>query len=382
MKNTGRIALGVRTPFVKEGDELETIVVNSVLKTLKENNYKLEYRDIIGITESLLARSQGNFVTTDDIAKDIRDKFPEGEAGVIFPIMSRNRFAQTLKGIAKGLDKVYVQLSFPGDEVGNPIIATEKLLEKNIKLSDEFTANEWREIFGNDTHPFTGVNYIDLYESLAPNIKITLANDPRAMLKYTKNILISSIHRRKLDRNILISENNNTNIYDLTEVLNKENNNHGYCDFGLLGSNLSNSEEGIIKLFPRDGDKFVKNIKDLLYTETGAETEVMLFGDGAFKCPRSGIWELADPVVSPFYTLGLVGLPNDMKLKYLIDQKLTEEEILERIRNNKEGIGQLGTTPRQITDLVGSLCDLMSGSGDVGTPVILVKRYWKKYGEE
>lgn len=378
MGKIGTMSMGVETPIMHEGDDIIAIVVDSILEASKESGIPLSDGDILGITESLLARTQGNYITIEDISSDIKEKFNKEEVGVLFPIMSRNRFGNILKGIALGANKVYVQLSYPFDEVGNPLIDQKTFYEKDIE-DKLYTKEEFKKLFSNTTHPFTGVDYIDYYSNIAPNIEIVLSNDPKSLLSLTKNILISSIHRRDLDRWILKKEDSKATIYDLTEVLNKPSKEHGYNEnYGLLGSNMS--DENRLKLFPRDGKIIVDKVQKIILDKTGKKIEVLIYGDGAFKDPMCGIWELADPVVSPFHTKGLEGLPSEMKLKYLADTKgLKEEEIIKLINNNKNINGALGTTPRRIVDLVGSLCDLTSGSGDKGTPVVWVKNYSRKY---
>lgn len=381
MRNIGTVVRGVRAPIIKEGDDLESIVVESIMSAVESENIKLNNRDIVGVTESLLARAQGNFVYLDAVAKDINNKFGE-EVGVVFPILSRNRFALILTAIARGVKKCYVQLSYPYDEVGNPIANLDKMYEKGINpYSDEFTENEYREIFTSEErkNPFTGVDILDYYKNLSDNIEIILSNDPKSILKYTKNVLASDIHTRFRTKEI-IKKAGAEKIYSLDEILNESIDGSGYNkDYGVLGSNYSTDE--MLKLFPRNGQEFVNNIQQKLFAETGKKLEVLIYGDGAFKDPTAGIWELADPVVSPAFTEGLSGVPNELKLKFLADNaNLTDQELIEKIRDkNSTQKESLGTTPRKITDLVGSLCDLTSGSGDKGTPIILIQGYFDNY---
>jgi len=352
MRNVGTVVRGIRAPIVKEGDDLERIVVDSVLKVAESDNIIFKDKDIVSITESLVARAQGNYVTIDHIAKDIQEKF-NGEVGVVFPIFSRNRFSLILKGIARGAKKVYLLLNTEIDEVGNPIV-----------------------------NPFTNIDIVKYYKELSNNIEIILSDDPTEILKYTKNVLVADIHKRKKTKEKIKNAGCNT-IYSLDEIVNKSIDGSGYNeDYGLLGSNYSTDEQ--LKLFPRDGQIFVNKIRDELKNKTGKNIEVMIYGDGAFKDPVAGIWEFADPVVSPAYTEGLAGTPNELKLKFLADDKsLTKEELMRKIKEKditaKEA---LGTTPRRLTDLIGSLCDLTSGSGDKGTPIILIQGYFDNYSAE
>lgn len=384
MRMVGTLAFGVRTPLIKEGDDLETIVIDSVLKAIESKNLEFHDKDIIGITESMLARTQGNFVKLKSIAKDINKKFGD-EVGVVFPIFSRNRFALVLKAIAMGVKKVYVILNYPKDEVGNPIVTPKKVYEQSINKSlDVFTEEEFRKMFTKEDfiHPFTNVDIADYYRNISDNIEIIFANDPKAVLKFTKNVLVADIHNRFETKNI-IQNAGAEKIYTLDEIVNKSIDGSGYNDeYGLLGSNYST--EDTLKLFPINGQKTVESIQTKLKEITGKEIEVLIFGDGAFKDPVAGIWELADPVVSPAYTKGLAGTPNELKLKFLVDNSnLDDNEIIEKIKNKKTGTHEsLGTTPRQITDLVGSLCDLTSGSGDKGTPVVYIQGYFDNYSDQ
>ena len=384
MRNVGTISRGIRTPIIKQGDDLENIVVESILNAGQSDNIHFNDKDIVAVTESLVARAQGNYVTLNNIAKDINNKFSD-EVGVIFPIFSRNRFSLILKGIAKGVNKLYLQLNYPNDEVGNPIANTNKIFEKRINpYSDEFTEKEFKDIFNSDDrkNPFTGVDILEYYKGLSDNIEIIFSNDPTSILKYTKNVLTADIHTRFRTKELL-KKAGAQNVYSLDEIMAKSIDGSGYNEtFGLLGSNYSTDDK--LKLFPRDGEVFVNNVQQKLLEKTGKKFEVMIYGDGAFKDPVAGIWELADPVVSPAFTTGLSGTPNELKLKFLADNSnLSDDEIIEKIRKkNIIGEESLGTTPRKITDLVGSLCDLTSGSGDKGTPIVLIQGYFDNYANE
>jgi len=389
----GTVARGIRTPIVKEGDNLINIVVDSVLRAAEEENFELRDRDIVGITESLVARAQGNYATIEDIAKDVASKFP-GDIGVVFPILSRNRFSILLKGIAMTGRKIHLLLSYPADEVGNHLMDIDKMDELAINpYTDVLTEEDYRRMFGEKVpHPFTGIDYVSLYREMAnDNIDIYFSNDPRTILKYTKDILVANVHERKRTKRILKKAGANI-IYGLDDILTKPINGSGYNpEYGLLGSNLASDHE--VKLFPRDCQYYVEEIQRLLYERTGKKLEVLVYGDGAFKDPVGRIWELADPVVSPGYTEGLKGTPNEIKLKYVVDTELSHlegEEILKAVKQkiySKEvdlldQAESLGTTPRQITDLIGSLCDLTSGSGDKGTPVVLIQGYFDNFASE
>ena len=369
MKNprtVGTVIRGIRTPIIRQGDNLGDIVVQHVLECARAENFEFNDRDVIGVTESLLARAQGNYVSLDAVGKDIKNKFGD-EVGVVFPMLSRNRFSLILTGIARGVKKCFVQLNYPGDEVGNPIADPDKMYEKGINpYSDEFTEDEYRKIFtaGDRTNPFTGIDILDYYKNLSDNIEIIFSNNPASILKYTKNVLVSNVHSRFKTKETL-KKAGAEKIFTLDEIINKSVGGSGYNEeYGLLGSNYSTDE--ILKLFPRDGQIFVDYIQKKLLEKTGKKIEVLIYGDGAFKDPAAGIWELADPVVSPAYTCGLTGVPHELKLKFLADSSgLSDEQLIEKIRS--KNISQketLGTTPRKITDLLGSLCDLTSGSGD------------------
>ena len=389
MRTTGTQAIGIRTPIIYEGDDLAKIVVNSVIEYTKETHVPICDRDIIGVTEAVVARAQGNYATVGQIAADVKNKFPSGTAGIVFPILSRNRFSVLLKGIAAGLKKVYIQLSYPTDEVGNHIITSEQLYESGINpYTDVFDEETFRKLFGELKHEFTAVDYLELYRSLCDDAEIILANDPCEILKYTKNVIAADIHTRSQTKRRLQAAGAEL-VYCLDEILNKSLDGSGYNEnFGILGSNKASEEK--VKLFPRSCKEFVTAVKQLMLEKTGANTEVLVYGDGAFKDPIGKIWELADPVVSPAFTDGLIGFPNELKLKYIADNEFAgkrgdeaKEAIIERIKNkDKDLMGKdetEGTTPRRFVDLIGSLCDLIGGSGDKGTPVILIKGYFDNY---
>ncbi len=392
MRATGTVSRGVRAPIIKQGDNLVEITAQSVVNAAKSEGFALNDRDVVGITESTLARAQGNYATLDVIAEDVKAKFPDGVVGLTLPILSRNRFSQILKGISMGVNELYLLLSFPSDEVGNPLISWERLDEKNVNpYTDVFTEDEFRDLFGKVVHPFTGVDYIEYYKELAGGkAKIILANDPREVLKYTKNVITADIHTRFRSKRRLLAAGAEK-VVGLDEILTTSINGSGYHpQYGLLGSNLATDDS--VKLFPRDAQEFAENVQARLKELSGKNIEVMVYGDGAFKDPVGGIWELADPVVSPGFTLGLNGTPNELKLKYLADNALGEKSgdeagdaIKEMIKNKKDNMVNTmesqGTTPRRLTDLLGSLCDLTSGSGDKGTPIILVQGYFDTYAD-
>lgn len=395
-RTVGTISRGIRTPIIRKGDNLVDIVVNSIMEASSESGFEVKDRDIIAMTEAIVARAQGNYATVEDIAADIKNKFPDGEVGVIFPILSRNRFAICLRGIAKGAKKIVLQLSYPSDEVGNHLISPDALDEKGIDTyTDVLTLERYRELFGYEKHQFTGVDYVEYYERLirdcGADIEIIFANNPKAILNYTKNVLCCDIHTRHRTKKVL-KANGAERVYGLDEILNSPINGSGYNEsYGLLGSNKSTEDQ--VKLFPRDCQGLVNDIQKKILDITGKHVEVMVYGDGAFKDPVGKIWELADPVVSPAYTSGLEGTPNELKLKYLADNDFAglsgdklKEAIKSRIRE-KDGnlVGQMvseGTTPRRLTDLIGSLCDLTSGSGDKGTPVVFIQGYFDNYTTE
>ena len=385
--------MGIRCPIFRQGDDLSRIVPECVMDAVDSLGMKLEDKDIIAITESVVGRVQGNYCSVDDIAEDIKDKFGDSTIGLIFPITSRNRFAVLLKGIARGARKIVLMLSYPSDEVGNQLISIEKVDEAGINpYRDVLTLKQYRELFGENKHEFTGIDYVAYYEKLIEDedceCEIVFANSPKAILNYTDTVLNCDIHTRKRTKRILLDEGAKT-VYSLDEIMTAPVNGSGYNSrYGLLGSNKASEET--VKLFPEEGEKLVYDIQKTILDKTGARVEVMIYGDGAFKDPQGKIWELADPVVSPFYTKGLIGTPNELKLKYLADndyRDLSGEELKEAISNsirNKDAnlkgtMATEGTTPRQLTDLIGSLCDLTSGSGDKGTPVILIKGYFDNY---
>ena len=390
----GTVSMGVRAPIIREGDDLAKIVTGSILEAIKEDGLTPHDRDIVAMTESIVARAQGNYCSIDNIAADVRAKFGGETVGVIFPILSRNRFSICLRGIAKGCKKVIIMLSYPSDEVGNHLIDLDSLDEKGINpYSDVLTEAKFRELFGYVKHPFTGVDYIEYYTQLitecGAEAEIILANDPRAILKYTKNVLNCDIHTRERTKRLLWAAGAEK-VFGMDEIMRAPIDGSGYNErYGLLGSNKAT--EDTIKLFPRDCQDLVEDIQKQLLEATGKKMEVMVYGDGAFKDPVGKIWELADPVVSPAYTAGLEGTPNELKLKYLADNTFADlsgdalkEAIKDKIQQ-KDGsslVGNMaaqGTTPRRLTDLIGSLCDLTSGSGDKGTPVIYIQGYFDNY---
>lgn len=395
-KYYGTVSRGIKLPIIKQGDDLANIVVGNVLAAANEAPFELHDRDVIAITESVVARCQGNYASVDDIATDIKNKFPTGEMGVIFPILSRNRFAILLKGFARGCKKIFLMLSYPSDEVGNALLTYDELDEKGVNpYSDVLSLTKYRELFGHKVHEFTGVDYIDYYVDLIKSegcdVEVIFANQPKAILEYTKNVLACDIHTRNRTKRIL-KEKGAERVFGLDDILNKPVNGSGYNEkYGLLGSNKSTEE--VVKLFPNKGQELVLEIQSLIKEKTGKNVEVMIYGDGAFKDPQGKIWELADPVVSPFFTEGLRGTPNELKLKFLADNEFKDlkgDELKAAIKakiKEKEGslVGKMageGTTPRQLTDLIGSLCDLTSGSGDKGTPVVLVQGYFTNYSQE
>lgn len=389
----GTISRGIRLPIIREKDQLDDIVVESVLKASKSAQFALRDKDVIAITESIVARAQGNYATIDDIAQDVKNKFGNHTIGVIFPILSRNRFAICLKGIARATKKIVLMLSYPSDEVGNELVSLDKIDEANINpYSDILTLEAYRKAFGDTVHEFTGIDYVKYYQEVIENegaeVEIIFANQAKAILNYTTYVLNCDIHTRKRTKRIL-KENGATLVYGLDDLMTTSINGSGYnASYGLLGSNKSTEEK--IKLFPRDAQGLVTSIQTKIYEKTAKHVEVMVYGDGAFKDPKGKIWELADPVVSPFYTKGLVGTPNELKLKYLADNdykdlsgEALKQAIQTSIKQKQENlVGNMasqGTTPRQLTDLIGSLCDLTSGSGDKGTPVVLVQGYFDNY---
>lgn len=391
----GTVARGIRAPIVRMGDDIVEIVVKSVLDAAEHEGFGLRDRDVIAVTEAVVARAQGNYATLDQISSDIRSKFGEGTLGVIFPILSRNRFAMCLQGIARGVKKIVLMLSYPADEVGNSLVDLDMLDEKGVSPgSDVLTEAAYRELFGYTRHPFTGVDYVEYYKTLVTNagcdIEIIFANDCRTILDYTRNVLCCDIHTRTRTKRLLRASGAEK-VLGLDEILSTPVDGSGYNpDYGLLGSNKATEDS--IKLFPRDGTPVVEAIQRRLLEATGKHVEVMIYGDGAFKDPVGKIWELADPVVSPAHTQGLQGQPNEVKLKYLADNEFPhlkgdalKQAISEAIRNKeKDLVGKMvseGTTPRRLTDLIGSLADLVSGSGDKGTPVVLIQGYFDTYAD-
>ena len=389
----GTVVRGLRAPIINQGDYIEEIVVDTVLKASEIEGFTIQDRDVVAITESVVARAQGNYASIDAIAKDVSAKFGEDTVGVIFPILSRNRFAICLRGIAKGSKKIILMLSYPSDEVGNHLVDIELLDEKGVNpWTDFLTEKQYRDYFGYTTHPFTGVDYIDYYKSLIEEYgiecEIIFSNNPKTILDYTKSVLTCDIHTRFRTKKIL-KANGGDKIYSLDEILSTSIDGSGYNEaYGLLGSNKAT--ENSVKLFPRNSQPIVDKIQTILKEKTGKNLEVMIYGDGAFKDPIGKIWELADPVVSPAYTIGLEGTPNEVKLKYLADNNFAalrgedlKNAISEYIRNKDADLmGAMvaqGTTPRKITDLIGSLCDLTSGSGDKGTPIIYIQGYFDNY---
>ena len=392
----GTVSRGVRAPIIRNGDNIVDIVTESVLEASRVEDVPFHDRDIVAMTEAVVARAQGNYATVDDIATDIKNKFGGETVGVIFPILSRNRFAICLRGIAKGSKKVVLMLSYPSDEVGNHLISMEAVDEKDVNpYRDVLTLAKYRELFGYQKHTFTGVDYVEYYESLirecGAEAEIIFANNAKAILPYTKNVLCCDIHTRARTKRILKAAGAEV-VLGLDEILNAPVNGSGYnADYGLLGSNKATEDQ--VKLFPRDCQPVVDAIQKQLLEATGKHVEVMVYGDGAFKDPVGKIWELADPVVAPAYTKGLEGTPNELKLKYLADNDFSDlsgEELKDAIKakiHEKDDnlVGQMvseGTTPRRLTDLIGSLCDLTSGSGDKGTPIIWIQGYFDNYTAE
>ena len=392
----GTVSRGVRTPIIRNGDDIVSIVTDSVLEAAVDGGFEIRDRDIVAMTEAIVARAQGNYASVQDIADDVRAKLGGETVGVILPILSRNRFAICLRGIASGAKKIVLMLSYPSDEVGNHLISLDAVDEKGVNpYSDVLTLEKYRELFGYEKHTFTGVDYVEYYETLikesGAEAEIIFANDPRAVLAYTKNVLCCDIHTRARTKRLLRAAGAER-VFGLDEILNAPVNGSGYNEhYGLLGSNKATEDQ--VKLFPRDCQPVVDAIAAQILEKTGKHVEVMVYGDGAFKDPVGKIWELADPVVSPAYTAGLEGTPNELKLKYLADNEFAslsgdalKEAIKEKI-TQKDGnlFGKMaseGTTPRRLTDLIGSLCDLTSGSGDKGTPVVYIQGYFDNYTTE
>ena len=392
-RKVGTISRGIRCPIIRENDDLAKIVVNSVIAAAEAEGFALRDRDVVGITESIVARAQGNYASIEDIKDDVLNKIGNDTIGVIFPILSRNRFAICLKGIAKAAKKIVLMLSYPSDEVGNGLLTVDQLDEAGVNpYSDVLSLEKYRELFGYGVHEFTGVDYVEYYSNLikecGAEVEVVFANQAKTILNYTKKVINCDIHTRVRTKRIL-KENGAEIVLSLDDILNASINGSGFNEkYGLLGSNKST--ENTIKLFPRECKPFVLDVQKQFLERTGKHIEVMVYGDGAFKDPQGKIWELADPVVSPGFTDGLIGTPNELKLKYLADndyKDLSGEELKKAISNSikaKSGslVGNMasqGTTPRQLTDLIGSLCDLTSGSGDKGTPIILVQGYFDNY---
>ncbi len=392
-RRVGTVSRGIRLPIIRQGDDLAQIVTDSVLEAAKYEGFSLRDRDVISVTESIVARAQGNYCSVDDIAADVKAKLGGGTIGVIFPILSRNRFAICLKGIASGARKIVLMLSYPSDEVGNELVNLDKIDEAGINpYSDVLTLEKYRELFGYNKHEFTGVDYVQYYSDLiietGCEVEIIFANQAKAILDYTKNVITCDIHTRARTKRILKAAGAEK-VLGLDDIMNAPINDSGCNEqYGLLGSNKAT--EGQVKLFPRECKQLVLDIQQNVLEQTGKHVEVMVYGDGAFKDPKGKIWELADPVVSPAFTDGLIGTPNELKLKYLADNdyaslsgEALKEAISESIRKKDANlVGKMaseGTTPRQLTDLIGSLCDLTSGSGDKGTPVVLVQGYFDNY---
>ena len=388
MRCVGTVVRGIRTPIIKENDDLATIVVDSIMAAKESEGFEFKDKDVVAITEAVVGISEGNYVTVDDIAQDLQEKFPSKNIGVTNPILSRNRFSIVLKGIARGMDKITLLTSFPSDEVGNGILDEELLDNSEYNLASVISEEEYKKTFGSWKHPFTGINMIDFYKELIESedceVEFVFSNDVKTILDYTSDVLSCDIHTREKTTKLL--KNEGANVYGLHNVLTKPIGNSGFNpDYGLLGSNKATEER--LKLFPKTGQQLVEEVQKRLIEISGKQIEVMVYGDGAFKDPVGHIWELADPVVSPAHTSGLIGTPNEIKLKYVSDNKFADlkgdelkEAIKEQIKHkDKDLTGQMitqGTTPRKLTDLIGSLCDLTSGSGDKGTPVVFIQGYF------
>ena len=392
----GTISRGIRAPIIRDGDNLVEIVSSSLLQAAQEEGFSIRDRDVVALTEAIVARAQGNYATVDNIAADVRAKLGGGTVGVLFPILSRNRFAICLRGIAKGASKIVLMLSYPADEVGNHLVSLDALDEQGVDpYKDVLSLERYRALFGHQPHPFTGIDYVEYYQELirqsGAEVEVVFANNPRAMLDYTKDVLCCDIHTRQRTKRLLKAAGA-TRVLGLDEILNAPVAGSGYNErYGLLGSNKS--AEDRVKLFPRDCQDLVEAIQQRLLDKTGKHVEVMVYGDGAFKDPVGKIWELADPVVSPAYTAGLEGTPNELKLKYLADNDFAhlsgealKAAIKDEIHKKEDNlVGEMrseGTTPRRLTDLIGSLCDLTSGSGDKGTPIVHIQGYFDNYTTE
>ena len=397
MRNVGTVVRGIRTPIIKEGDDLANIVVNSVLKASKSENFQLENRDVIAITEAVVGISEGNFATLDQIAKDIKNKLNNSNhIGIVFPILSRNRFAVLLSAMARSTKKITILSSYPSDEVGNDIMFVDDLVKYNVNPSKDLISDEdYKKKFGHFKHIFTGVNYYDIYKDIVKKegaeCQMVFSNNPEDILKYTKDVIVCDIHTREKKKKKILNADKNAHVLMMSDILNKSVDGSGFSEYGLLGSNRSTEER--VKLFPRSGNELVNKIQKILKEKTGKTIEVMVYGDGAFKDPVGKIWELADPVVSPAYTKGLEGSPNEIKLKYFSENKFKDlhgnelkQAMINEIKSKdsalKGTMASQGTTPRRYTDLIGSLCDLTSGSGDKGTPVVLIQRYFTNYSND
>lgn len=394
MRYVGTVVRGIRTPIIKEDTNLADTVIDSIIKAKESEGFEFKDHDIIAITEAVVGISEGNYVTVSDIATDVTSKFPDKEVGLVFPILSRNRFSMILKGIARGMNKITMLLSFPSDEVGNGIMDENKLAQSRFTLDSVITEKEYFDHFGDFLHPFTGINMVNFYKKLIESehckAEFVFSNKPKDILKYTNNVINCDIHTRFKTKKLL--QESGAHVYGLYEIMNKPINGSGYNpEYGLLGSNKSTEER--LKLFPKTGDKLVEEIHERMLKLTGKNIEVMVYGDGAFKDPVGHIWELADPVVSPAFTKGLIGTPNEIKLKYVSDNKFAnlrgeelasaiKEEIKEKDQDLKGQMVTQGTTPRRLTDLIGSLCDLTSGSGDKGTPVVYIQGYFDNYAND
>lgn len=394
MRYVGTVVRGIRTPIIKEDTNLADTVIDSLMHAKESEGFTFHDHDIVAITEAVVGISEGNYVSVDDISTDVQNKFPDKEVGLVYPILSRNRFSMILKGIARGMDKITMLLSFPSDEVGNGIMDEDKLSTSPYTLGDIISESDYYKYFGDFLHPFTGINMVSFYKELIESesckVEFVFSNNPRDILKYTNNVINCDIHTRYKTKETLKALG--ANVYGLYEIMNKPINGSGFNpDYGLLGSNKSTEER--LKLFPKTGNTLVNTIHDRLYELTGKNIEVMVYGDGAFKDPVGHIWELADPVVSPAYTKGLEGTPNEIKLKYVSDNlfaNLRGEELADAIKEkikhkDAELKGKMitqGTTPRRLTDLIGSLCDLTSGSGDKGTPVVFIQGYFDNYAND
>lgn len=394
MRYVGTVVRGIRTPIIKEDTNLANTVIDSIIKAKESEGFEFKDHDIIAITEAVVGISEGNYVTVSDIATDVTSKFPDKEVGLVFPILSRNRFSMILKGIARGMNKITMLLSFPSDEVGNGIMDENKLAQSRFTLDSVITEKEYFDHFGDFLHPFTGINMVNFYKKLIESehckAEFVFSNNPKDILKYTNNVINCDIHTRFKTKKLL--QESGAHVYGLYEIMNKPINGSGYNpEYGLLGSNKSTEER--LKLFPKTGDKLVEEIHERMLKLTGKNIEVMVYGDGAFKDPVGHIWELADPVVSPAFTKGLIGTPNEIKLKYVSDNKFAnlrgeelasaiKEEIKEKDQDLKGQMVTQGTTPRRLTDLIGSLCDLTSGSGDKGTPVVYIQGYFDNYAND